>query len=156
MLPNDYYGLRVPNQADAREAGWQEFHQQMFDLSSAPSSWIRFKMLSTGVNIARQLLAARNRGRAAWVERWGSDPVAWPLAHPPVVLWLPYSATAACLRCLWIDDAPRSPEDAAASAREHARSLGDVRPEGEELLTQPLAVFRRDAPWDEPGPSHVA
>lgn len=56
---------------DGNWGGWEVYHRQMFDLSKAPNAWIRWKMNSTGVNIARGLVAARNCGWASCVAEYG-------------------------------------------------------------------------------------
>ncbi len=80
------------DQAPEDDIGWADYHAQMFDLSKAThGSFVRWKIQSSGVNIARQLAEARNRGLTAWTE--GHGPVAdWSLPHPPTVLWMPYMA----------------------------------------------------------------
>lgn len=91
------------------DAGWENYHGQMFDLASAPNAFIRWRIKSTGVNIARALMAARNRGRSAWTAEHGPDPTGWPLPHPPAVLWLPYAGYAACLQCTGCREPPPAP-----------------------------------------------
>lgn len=55
--------MTAPRQQDDDDAGWAEYHAQVFDLTTAPhGSFLRWKIQSSGVNIARQLGAARNRG----------------------------------------------------------------------------------------------
>jgi len=62
-------GMTAPDdQAPEADTGWADYHAQMFDLSKAPhGSFVRWKIRSSGVNIARQLAEARNRGLAAWI-----------------------------------------------------------------------------------------
>jgi hypothetical protein len=136
------------------DAGWETYHEQMFDLSEAPNAFIRWKILSSGVNLARQLAGARNRGRAAWVAEHGQDPDAWPLPHPPAVLWMPTVASAACLRCLWLGyRGVGDPDEAAAAARGHAAEYVTADSAAARLLLrEPLPVWQRDDPYDEPGP----
>jgi len=54
-------------------------------------------------------------GRSARTEQ-----AAWPLAHPPAVLWFPDSASAARLPCYWLDFSARKVATAAEAARRHA------------------------------------
>ena len=72
-----------------------------------------------------------------------------PLPHPPAVLRLSHSPYAACLGCTWIASA-LGLDSAATLAREHAlEGLGeDLKP----LMQAPIRVWRRDGPYDEPGP----
>ncbi len=86
------------------EAGWTEYHRRLYDLDAAPNGFVRWKIQSTGVSVARQLASARNRRVAAYTEAHGEDPLGWPLLHPPAVLWIPHAATAACLSCWWLDN----------------------------------------------------
>lgn len=130
-----------------------DYHAQMFPPSSTapPGSWLRFKMNSTGLNVARSLAAARGRGLAAWVAEHG--PVAdWPLPHPPTVLWMPHCASAACFGCYWLGRTHGcSVDEAATLARGHALAWPGEHPwppHGD-----PLQVWRRDGPSDVPGPA---
>lgn len=134
-------------------SGSVQYHEQMFDLSTAESGFVRWKIQSTGVNISQQLAGARNRGRAEWLDKHGRDEAAWPLAHPPAVLWMPDTAWAACLRCYWLDNSVRKVSEAAASARRH--SAQHINPHDTialRHLAKQLKVWRRDGPWDSPGP----
>ena len=131
------------------DTGWADYHGQLWNVKNVQrNSLASWKINSTGVNIARQLASARNRGLAAWVQAHGSVEH-WPLPHPPVVLWLSHSPYAACLGCTWIAgtlDMGR----AAALAREHAsEGLSD---DLHALVLAPIRVWRRDGPHDEPGP----
>ncbi len=74
----------------------------MFDLTAERTAFAQWKVYSTGVNVARQLAGARNRGRQSWLTEHGTDPERWPLPHPPLVLWLPYRPFAACAACTWL------------------------------------------------------
>jgi hypothetical protein len=132
------------------ESGYEEYHRQLFTLTAMSSGFTRWKVLSTGINIARQLAGARNSARAAWVAQYGAEPAGWPLQHPPVVLGIPEMAYAACRGCWWLSGSPSegSPserEAAADAARGHAaQSLAVGRP-ALALLLEPLAV------WTHPG-----
>lgn len=128
----------------ADDTGWEDYHRQMFDLTPAPSAFIRWKRMSTGVNIARGLMGARNRAVKAWVAEHGVDTEAWPLAHPPAVLWMPHAATAACLRCTWVHG-PQvlTVDDAAALAREHAEAHLHGTKHAALALAAPVRVWRR-------------
>lgn len=123
------------------DAGWAEYHAQMFPPSpmSPPDSWLRFKMNSAGLNVARQLAAARNRGIAAWTVEHG-EVGDWPLAHPPTVLWMPYMAYGGCFGCSWLD-CPHADDvgRAAVLARRHAAATGTEL----SLMNMPLIVWRR-------------
>ena len=109
---------------------------QMFDLTPR-RTFIAWKRQSTGVNVARGLMAARNRAHAAWVEGHGPDPQGWPLPHPPVLMWMPFAATGACLRCHWVHGAKTLSVDEAALARAHARSYVDQGSRGWAVLQRP-------------------
>ncbi len=133
------------------ESGWEDYHRQLYDLASATDGFSRWKIQSSGVNVARQLASARNRGLAAWVRTHGTDPEDWPLQHPPAVLWLPSMAHAGCLRCWWVTDALSSVDAAAAAARRHAvRSAEAVLPA--DLLLSPLPVWQSYAGRDRQAP----
>ncbi len=139
------------------DPGWADFHARLFPPSAtAPEgSWLRFTMNSAGLNIARQLAAARNRGLGAWEAEHGAV-ADWPLPLPPTVLWMPYMAYGACLGCTWVQCAHANDVDVAAElARRHARREGGVRQDAD-LPSGPLAVWRRDGPFDEAGPARTA
>lgn len=85
-----------------------------------PRAAVRWKIQSTGVNVARQLASARNRALTTWTQTQGDDPSGWLLPHPSALLWIPQAASAACLLCWWLDDRCDNVDVAAASARRHA------------------------------------
>lgn len=129
----------------ADDAGWEDYHGQMFNLTPAPNTFIAWKRQSTGVNVARGLMAARNRGCAAWIADHGDDPDAWPLLHPPAVLWMPFAATAACLRCTWVHGpSALSVDEAAVLARGHSEAHLPDSDQVTLLLWRQLPVWRRD------------
>jgi len=131
------------------DTGWADYHRQLWDLKKVqPNSLASWKINSTGVNIARQLASARNRGLAAWVQAHGTVEH-WPLPHPPAVLWLSHSPYAACLGCTWIASV-LDLDRAAALAREHASE--GLRDDLHDLALAPVRVWRRDGPHDDPGP----
>jgi hypothetical protein len=110
-----------------RRGSWCDYHKQMFPsfYSDDTSPFLRWKAGSTGANIAQGLWEARERQRQLWQARFGDDPEAWPIAHPPVVLWMPYAADAACLACTWITPgAFGDPRLAGNEARAHALAHG--------------------------------
>ena len=132
------------------DTGWADYHGQLWDLKNVqPNSLASWKINSTCVNIARQLASALNRGLAARVREHGPAEH-WLLPHLPAVLWLSHSPYAACLGCTWIASA-LGLDRAAALAREHAlEGLGeDLQP----LMQAPIKVWRREGPFDEPGPA---
>ena len=136
------HGLLQPIPPDW--SGWEVYHEQMFDVSKARSGWIAWKINSTGVNIARQLVATRNAARLGYLAEHGPLEAAWPLPHPPAVLWMPHFAHAACLGCLWLMDGERGDAaSAGAAARAHARERAPGRAELEQLLERPLPVLPR-------------
>ena len=132
------------------DTGWADDHGQLWDVKNVqPNSLASWKINSTGVNIARQLASAHNRGLAAGVREHG--PVEhWLLPHSPAVLWLSESPYAARLGCTWIASA-LDLNRAATLAREHAaEGLGH---DLDSLVMAPVRVWRGDGPHDEPGPS---
>jgi hypothetical protein len=50
------------------------------------STWISWKMTSTGTNIARRLCDQREQLRGEYGDVHGTDPARWPVQHPGVVL----------------------------------------------------------------------
>lgn len=134
------------------ERGYSEYHRRRYTLTSRTTPFDRWKIRTTGVNVCRQLAGARNLGRAAWEREHGADPDDWPLAHPPAVLWIPYIAHAACLRCWWLGDSSADAGQAASSARRHAAAFLESGGAGLDLLLKPLPVWHRalDADVDAP------
>jgi hypothetical protein len=54
--------------------GWRAYHQSMFPPDRLVTPWIRFKVMSTGVNVARRLWDQREELREAYEVEHGSDP----------------------------------------------------------------------------------
>lgn len=125
------------------ESGYQDYHRQRYAISSTTSGFARWKILSSGINICRQLAGARNLGRATYIREHGPDQTAWPLPHPPAVLWTPAMAHAACLGCMWLGDSSGDAGEAAGSARRHAASFLPPSGPGLRLLLEPLPVWHR-------------
>jgi len=66
-----------------------------------PSRW---KIRSTGTNIARRLWDQREQLRGEYEDVHGPDRALWPVQHPGVVLdAVLSSAHGACLGCQWFD-----------------------------------------------------
>jgi hypothetical protein len=62
--------------------GWRAYHESMFPPGRLVTPWIRFKVMSTGVNIARRLWELRE----AYEVEHGSDQDCWPHRNPGIVL----------------------------------------------------------------------
>jgi hypothetical protein len=114
--------------------GWRAYHESMCPPGGLVTLWIRFKVMSTGVNVARRLWDQREELRAAYEAEHGSDPENWPHRHPGIVIdAVQFVAHTACLGCQWIDQPGSSMEEtgwreaAAAVARRHERSHGEFR-----------------------------
>ena len=113
--------------------------QELFPPGGLVTPWIRFKVKSTGVNVARRLWDQREELREAYEVEHGSDPDNWPHRHPGIVIdAVQFVAHAACLGCQWIDQ-PGTPmeelgwrEACAALARRHESSHGELRGEPDE------------------------
>jgi hypothetical protein len=58
----------------------------MFPPGGLVTPWVRFKVMSTGVNIARRLWDQREDLREAYETVHGSDPAKWPTRHPGIVI----------------------------------------------------------------------
>lgn len=127
------------------ESGYEHYHRRLFTLTAASSGFTRWKVLSTGMSIARQLAGARNAGRAAWTAQHGPEPAGWPLQHPPAVLWIPEMAYAACLRCWWVAGSAAERGEAADAARGHATSFLAVDAPALPLLLEPVGVWSHPA-----------
>jgi hypothetical protein len=114
--------------------GWRAYHESMFPPGRLVTPWIRFKVMSTGVNVARRLWDQREELREAYEVEHGSDQDGWPHRHPGIVLTaVPSIAHAACLGCQWLAQPGNSMSDegwreaAAAVARRHESSHGEFR-----------------------------
>jgi hypothetical protein len=116
--------------------GWRAYHKSFFPPGGLVTPWIRFKVMSTGVNVARRHWNQREELRAAYEAKYGSDAENWPHRHPGIVIdAVQFVAHAACLGCQWIDQPGTSMEEpgwreaAAAVARRHESSHGEFRGE---------------------------
>ncbi|MBF6596503.1 MAG: hypothetical protein IVW51_18915, partial [Thermaceae bacterium] len=129
-----------------RTEPWAVYHEVLYPEPTRPTSAFgRWKRATTGANIARTYWAARERAR----QRWTSIPHTageWQLQHPPVALWMPESAEAACLGCKWLGGGVTI-EQAAELARQHSVDSGD-----DPLVVHPLSVpvSARNGPTDQP------
>ena len=93
--------------------GWRAYHQAMFPPGGLVTPWIRFKVMSTGVNVARRLWDQREELREAYEVEHGSDPENWPHRHPGIVIdAVQFVAHAACLGCQWLDQPGTSMSEA--------------------------------------------
>ncbi len=138
------------------ESGWEHYHRHMYDVDEAENDFIRWKMLSSGVNTALQVASARNRALKFWMKEHGEDRSTWPFPHPPAVLWQPcVVARAACLGCWWLDDYCVSPDGAAASARRHCLESTAESPLDLHLLLRPLRVWQSNAGHDKTAPRYA-
>src|SRR4029453_8430189 len=66
--------------------GWRAYHQSMFPPGRPVTPRIRFKVMSSGVNVARRLWDHREGLRAAYEVEHGSDQDDWPHRHPGIVI----------------------------------------------------------------------
>jgi hypothetical protein len=110
--------------------------QELFPPGGLVTPWIRFKVMSTGVNVARRLWDQREEVREAYEAVHGSDPDSWPHRDPGIVIdAVQFVAHAACLGCQWIDQPGTSMEElgwreaSAAVAHRHESSHGKFRGE---------------------------
>jgi len=90
----------TPGRSD--ENTWGPYHLALFPPHKV-TPWIRFKTMSTVVNIARRLWNERETRRLEYEAVHGDDSEAWPVRHPGIVLESAGSAHAACLGCQWLD-----------------------------------------------------
>jgi hypothetical protein len=82
---------------------WGPYFDAMFPPQEV-STWISWKMTSTGTNIASRLWDQREELRAEYEDVHGTDRARWPAQHPGVVLdAVPSTAHGACLGCQWFD-----------------------------------------------------
>ena len=102
-------------------ATWGPYWDAMFPPCEV-TAWIDWKRGSSGVNIARRFWEQREELRRAYEAVHGTDPAAWPVRHPGVVLdAVPAVSHGACLGCQWFD---RSGNDPELMARRHEASDG--------------------------------
>jgi hypothetical protein len=128
---------------------WADYYRVLYPGAARPrSNFDAWKYATTAVDIARALWGSRERALLYWEAGLGPDPCAWPLAHPPVVLWSPYIARGACLACTWIDlEATSDLRRAGRRARKHSISAGDD-PTVVRSLRVPIS--ERGGPIDKP------
>lgn len=130
---------RIATGADDRDAApstttfagdepWADYYRAMYPRHAEPASaLLSWKYRTSAVGIAKNAWTACERAREDWCARYGADVSAWPLDHPPVVLWLPLIYYGACLRCTWIDVRKTRRDEvkvAGREARKHAISMG--------------------------------
>jgi hypothetical protein len=85
-------------------APWADYYRSLFPGYTHPrSGFDAWKYKTTAVAITEGLWEVRERAVRRWKRIHGLDPGAWPVAHPPAVLWIPWIAHGACVTCTWID-----------------------------------------------------
>lgn len=139
---------------EADDTGWEVYHHAMFTLDHVTDPFARrrvendgfrrWKVASVGVNVARQYAVARNRRRPRVAGRARATPAAWPLPHPPAVLYSG-SPAAGCLRCLRFDHRCSGRPVVEEAAREHAREhlpTGRGRWEAARLTDAPFPLWK--------------
>lgn len=91
----------TPGRSDA--STWGPYHSVLFPPRKT-TPWIRYKIMTTGLNIAKRLWDEREARRRAYESVHGDDPAHWPTRHPAVVLEsVEWTAHAGCLGCQWLD-----------------------------------------------------
>jgi hypothetical protein len=104
---------------------WAEFYRNMFPGHVRPRSpFAAWKYASTAVNVASNLWQARERARRRYEATHGKNPDSWPIAHPPLILWMPDAYDPACLRCAWTARSPGGAAGAGLAARQHSLQHG--------------------------------
>jgi hypothetical protein len=126
---------------------WRAYYAVLYPEPTHPMSpFGQWKRATTCTNITRDLWDARERARQSWV----AEPRTveeQQLDHPPVVLWLPMVANAACLGCVWIGQGSSSMENAAQRARNHCVDRGD---DPAVVSRLPVPISARNGQGDEP------
>jgi hypothetical protein len=127
---------------------WADYYRQLYPGHIHPrNSFDSWKYATTAVGVAEQLWEARERARLRWESENGDSPPDWPVAHPPVVLWLPMVANAACLVCSWIArGSDATVESAGHIARDHSVEHGSDR---DTVRQHRVPISERDGPIDE-------
>ncbi len=83
---------------------WRDWYLQWFPPRSEPSSFVKWKLMSTAINVTRAYWPEREDALAGHAGAFGGDPDLWPAGrHTTVELYRPYVWHAACLGCTWID-----------------------------------------------------
>lgn len=151
-IPSDPEQTRVGASFLPTTEPWAPYYRYLWpDYASPRSGYIAWGYGTTGVSMAQAMWNARERTREQWEIDFGHDPAEWDVGHPPVVLWIPNVAHAACLRCLWIDRGSDStPWSAGNRARGHSVDRGS-NPDVVRHLRVP--VSERKGPIDDPLPS---
>ncbi len=153
--PRDYRDQPWPSAASQpgsslvparRTEPWAPYYEVLYPEPTRPTSAFgRWKRATTGVNITQTYWEARERERV----RWGSIPHTtgeWELQHPPVVLWMPECAEAACLGCKWLGGGGTI-DQAAELARQHSVDGGD---DPSVILRLAVPISARNGPTDQP------
>lgn len=115
----------ITRRSDMARNTWGPYFDVLFPPAMV-TSWVDWKIGSTGVGIARRLWAEREQLRRDYEAEHGVDPAGWPAQHPGVLLGAnAWSSYPACLRCHHFQEA-EPPGEALKSARRHEASGGAV------------------------------
>jgi hypothetical protein len=109
-----------------KESDFDDYCRQLC-LKQHSESYVQWMGQTFTHNLSMTLWGVRERARNVWITALGSAFDAWPVAHPPVVLFVPSMGTAACLGCTWVDRKSFSEAKlliATARARRHSVECG--------------------------------
>ena len=130
---------------------WADYYRALFPNHATPSSpMAAFKYSSTAIDSARTLWGARERARQQWESASRADDQGLR-QHPPVVLWHPDAANAACLGCTWIGGCSSDLAQAAQWAVDHAIEAGGPEIASGTRVPISEANDRADNPLVDPG-----
>jgi hypothetical protein len=143
--PPDYISVYNPQPPiDPGDVPYRDYFVALYPGAKRPrNEWTKWRYLSAAMNITTSLWEARERARFDWESSAGD--LALLIEHPAVVLWLPWVAHGACLKCNWIGSGVSSIDDAAASARAHSIALG-AAPDVVARVRVPIS--ERNGPFD--------
>ena len=99
-----------------------EYWNRLFPLGRDRGAYFEWFRTNGARSWCQRMATIRNRARSDWIDQHGSDSAAWPLPHPPVVVWMPHSYTALCAECYWMNHRVNNGEEAGEAAIAHSLS----------------------------------
>ena len=126
-----------------------EYWQQIFTRDLSRGKYVTWMQNNAARSWTQRLARIRNGARADWVEQHRPDPEAWPLPHPPVVIWMPYSYVALCAGCYWLNHRVDNGAQAAGAALLHSLEHCDD-PSALHRWGRPLKVWHDPRIADRP------
>ena len=134
---------------DDDDTGADEYWERLFPPGHDRGTYFEWFRTNGARSWCQRIAVLRNEGRAHWIEQHGCNPVNWPLPHPPVVIWMPYTYVALCAGCYWLNHRVDNGAQAAGSTLLHTLEHCDD-PADLERWGRPLKVWHDPRIEDRP------